>query len=33
MVPKFRPPAHPGEMLREEFLHPLELSQAEARVG
>lgn len=29
MVPKFRPPTHPGEMLREEFLHPLKLSQAE----
>jgi addiction module HigA family antidote len=30
MVPKLRPPTHPGEMLREEFLIPLELSQAEA---
>ena len=25
-----RPPTHPGEMLREEFLEPLALSQAEA---
>lgn len=25
-----RPPTHPGEMLREEFLEPLGLTQAEA---
>ena len=25
-----QPPTHPGEMLMEEFLRPLELSQAEA---
>jgi antitoxin HigA-1 len=29
MLPKNRPPTHPGEMLLEEFLKPLELSQAE----
>lgn len=28
-LPKNRPPTHPGEMLLEEFLKPLELSQAE----
>jgi antitoxin HigA-1 len=28
-VPKHRPPTHPGEVLLEEFLKPLELSQAE----
>lgn len=27
MLPKNRPPTHPGEMLLEEFLKPLELSQ------
>ena len=27
-LPKHRPPTHPGEMLREEFLVPLGLSQA-----
>lgn len=27
-----RPPTHPGEMLLEEFLRPLGLSQAEAAV-
>ena len=26
-VPTHRPPTHPGEMLREEFLHPMNLSQ------
>ena len=26
-VPTHRPPTHPGEMLREEFLHPMGLSQ------
>ena len=29
-LPKHRPPTHPGTMLLEEFLTPLELSQAEA---
>ena len=29
-LPKNRPPTHPGEMLLEEFLKPLDLSQAEA---
>ncbi len=29
-LPKHRPPTHPGEMLLEEFLKPLALSQAEA---
>jgi addiction module HigA family antidote len=28
-LPIRRPPTHPGEMLLEEFLKPLELSQAE----
>lgn len=27
MLPKKRPPSHPGEILLEEFLIPLELSQ------
>ena len=26
-VPKYRPPTHPGEMLLEEFLIPMELTQ------
>lgn len=26
-VPKYRSPIHPGEMLQEEFLIPLELTQ------
>ena len=26
-VPKFREPTHPGEMLLEEFLIPMEISQ------
>jgi antitoxin HigA-1 len=26
-IPSHRPPTHPGEMLREEFLVPLHLSQ------
>jgi addiction module HigA family antidote len=30
LLPKNRPPTHPGEMLLEEFLKPLKLSQAEA---
>ncbi len=29
-LPKHRPPTHPGAMLLEEFLEPLQLSQAEA---
>ncbi len=28
-VPTHRPPTHPGEMLLEEFLEPMELSQSE----
>ncbi|MBF6596385.1 MAG: hypothetical protein IVW51_18305 [Thermaceae bacterium] len=28
-VPTNRPPTHPGEMLLEEFLKPLEMSQNE----
>jgi antitoxin HigA-1 len=28
-VPKNRPPTHPGEMLIEEFLKPLKLTQVE----
>lgn len=27
MIPKKRPPSHPGEILLEEFLKPLNLSQ------
>lgn len=30
MLPKHRPPTHPGEMLREEFLRPAGVTQAEA---
>ena len=30
MMPRNRPPTHPGEMLLEEFLRPLEMTQAEA---
>ena len=30
MIPKHRPPTPPGEILREEFLEPLGLSQVEA---
>jgi antitoxin HigA-1 len=29
MVPKNRKPSHPGEILLEEFLKPLEMSQVE----
>ena len=29
MIPKYRKPAHPGEVLVEEFLHPMKLSQVE----
>lgn len=34
-LPKNRPPTHPGEMLREEFLAPLGMSQTELaqRIG
>src|SRR6187397_860370 len=28
-VPSHGPPTHPGEMLREEFLRPLDLTQTE----
>ena len=28
-VPTHRPPTHPGEMLREEFLEPLGMTQSE----
>lgn len=28
-VPKYRPPTHPGEMLLEEFLEPMGLTQKE----
>lgn len=28
-IPTHRPPTHPGEMLREEFLRPLALTQRE----
>jgi addiction module HigA family antidote len=27
MIPKHRPPSHPGEILLEEFLKPMEFSQ------
>lgn len=30
MLPKHRAPTHPGEMLLEEFLKPLNVSQVEA---
>ena len=29
MIPKHRKPAHPGEILLQEFLEPMELSQVE----
>jgi antitoxin HigA-1 len=34
-LPRARPPTHPGEMLREEFLAPLEITQSAlaARLG
>lgn len=28
MLPKFRKPTHPGEILAEEFLKPMEISQS-----
>lgn len=30
MIPENRPPTHPGEMLLEEFLRPLGMTQSEA---
>ncbi len=35
MIPKNRIPVHPGEVLREEYLEPLELTQVElaAHIG
>lgn len=30
MIPTHRAPTHPGEILSEEFLHPLQLTQAAA---
>jgi addiction module HigA family antidote len=30
MIPKHREPTHPGEMLLEEFLRPMKLTQVEA---
>ncbi|HYO46774.1 MAG TPA: HigA family addiction module antitoxin [Gemmatimonadota bacterium] len=34
-LPKYRTPTHPGEMLREEFLEPLGMTQTELakRIG
>jgi antitoxin HigA-1 len=29
MLPKYRPPTAPGEMLLEEFLKPMEMTQTE----
>lgn len=29
MLPKNRPPTHPGEMLQKEFLEPMQISQKE----
>ncbi len=29
MLPKYRPPTSPGEMLLEEFLKPMEMTQTE----
>ena len=29
MLPKNRPPTHPGEILLEDFLNPLEMTQTE----
>ena len=28
-IPRYRPPTHPGEMLMEEFLKPLKMTQVE----
>jgi len=30
MLPKYRPPTHPGEILLEEFLKPLNMTQQQA---
>jgi len=30
MIPSHRPPTHPGEMLLEEFLKPMGMTQVEA---
>ena len=30
MIPSHRPPTHPGEMLLEEFLEPMGMTQVEA---
>ena len=30
MIPTHRPPTHPGEMLLQEFLKPMNLTQVEA---
>jgi len=30
MLPKYRPPTHPGEILLEEFLRPLGMTQSQA---
>ena len=34
-LPRHRPPTHPGEMIREEFIIPLEITQTElaSRLG
>lgn len=32
-IPTHRPPTHPGEMLREEFLLPMEITQRELAEG
>ena len=32
-LPKFRKPIHPGEMLLEEFLHPMGLTQRDLADG
>ncbi|MEA3351810.1 MAG: HigA family addiction module antitoxin [Chloroflexota bacterium] len=32
-IPTYREPTHPGEMLREEFLKPMELTQQELADG
>lgn len=30
MLPKYQPPTHPGEILLEEFLRPMGMSQSDA---
>ena len=32
-IPTHRPPTHPGEMLLEEFLNPMNLTQRELAEG